>query len=205
MRHWDGGHQTFLNSRFMLGHLQKNYRLLMRRGTRPDGMYLDVFGYVPPDEDWNEEHPATRGDNLRDRAACYRWTRHNLGIVGTEAAVDWTIPYVDISSPLGPARAGIPVPLFNLVYHDTVITPYRTGDLHGFVNGGLPQIGNLEEDMAKNLPWIRSLAALHERVALLEMTNHEFLDAGRRKERTTFADGTAVTVDWDAATFTVSP
>ncbi|HVR70863.1 MAG TPA: DUF5696 domain-containing protein [Vicinamibacteria bacterium] len=205
MRHWDGGHQTFLNSRFMLGHLQKNYRLLRRRGIEPDGIYLDVFGYVPPDEDWNEEHPTTRGDNLRDRAACYRWTRHNLGIVGTEAAVDWTIPYVDISSPLGPARAGIPVPLFNLVYHDAVITPYRTGDLHAFVNGGLPQIGNLEEDMAKNLPWIRSLAALHERVALLEMTNHEFLDAGRRKERTTFADGTAVTVDWDAATFTVSP
>lgn len=33
------------------------------------------------------------------------------------------------------------------------------------------------------------------RVALLEMTNHEFLDASRSKERRTFADGTTVTVD----------
>jgi hypothetical protein len=37
------------------------------------------------------------------------------------------------------------------------------------------------------------------------MTKHEFLDAGRRKERTTFADGTTVTVDWDAQTAVVSP
>lgn len=205
MRHWDGGPQTFLNSRFMLGHLQKNYRLLMRRGIRPQGIYLDVFGYVPPDEDFNPEHPTTRGDNIRDRAACYRWTRRNLGIVGTEAAVDWTVPYADISSPLGPPRAGIPVPLFNLVYHDAIITPYRPTDLHGFLNGGLPQLGNLEEDMAKNLSAIRALAALHERVALLEMTSHEFLDARRRKERTTFADGTTVTVDWAAGSFSVNP
>jgi hypothetical protein len=86
-----------------------------------------------------------------------------------------------ISSPLGPPRAGTPVPLFNLVYHDAIITPYRPADLHGF------------------------LTALHERVALLEMTGHEFLDAGRRKERTTFADGTTVTVDWESGTFSVSP
>jgi hypothetical protein len=46
---------------------------------------------------------------------------------------------------------------------------------------------------------------LHERVALLEMTNHEFLDKARRKERTTFADGTTVTVDWDAKTVDINP
>jgi hypothetical protein len=43
------------------------------------------------------------------------------------------------------------------------------------------------------------------KVALLEMTNHEFLDPGRRRERSTFADGTTVTVDWDAATYAVGP
>jgi hypothetical protein len=37
------------------------------------------------------------------------------------------------------------------------------------------------------------------------MTDHQFLDAGYRKERTTFADGTTVTVDWDAQTVTVVP
>jgi hypothetical protein len=45
----------------------------------------------------------------------------------------------------------------------------------------------------------------HKRVGMLEMTNHEFLDKNRRKERTTFADGTAVTVDWDRGTVTIAP
>ncbi len=37
------------------------------------------------------------------------------------------------------------------------------------------------------------------------MTNHEFLDDERRQERTTYADGTTVMVDWDAETVKVSP
>jgi Protein of unknown function (DUF3111). len=208
MRHWDGGTQTFLNSRFMLGHLIKNYRLLFERGIKPQGSYLDVFGYVPPDEDFNPEHPVTRADAINARALCYNWTRNNLGIVGTEAACDWTVPYADISSPLGPAKC-VTAPLFNLVYHDAIITPYRTGDmqniLYGLLNGGLPQVGDLKADLEKNLTLIRQMASLHERLALIEMIKHEFLDKNYRKERTTFADGTTVTVDWDANTFEINP
>jgi len=208
MRHWDGGTQTFLNARFMLGHLIKNYRLLMEHGIKPQGSYLDVFGYVPPDEDFNPEHPVTRTDAINARALCYNWTRNNLGIVGTEAACDWTVPYADISSPL-PAAKCVTVPLFNLVYHDAIITPYRTGDmqnvLYGLLNGGLPQVGDLKTDLEKNLALVRQMAALHERLALIEMTKHEFLDKNYRKERTTFADGTTVTVDWDNNTFEINP
>ena len=47
------------------------------------------------------------------------------------------------------------------------------------------------------------MAALNERLAFVEMTGHEFLGAGYRRERTTFADGTTVTVDWDAGSVTV--
>jgi hypothetical protein len=202
MTHWDGGTQTFLSPRYMLGHLRQNYEWLLAHGIRPDGAYLDVFGYVPPDEDWNEQHPATRSDALRERAACYTWVRERLGLVGTEAACDWTIPYAHISSPLRPGRA-VPVPLFNLVYHDAILTPYAPTDLHGFLNGGLPQVSLA--DLEEHRDRVRQLAALHERVALLEMTGHEFLDARYRKERTTFADGTTVTVDWDANTVKVTP
>jgi hypothetical protein len=37
------------------------------------------------------------------------------------------------------------------------------------------------------------------------MTRHEFLDKDRRRERTTFADGTTVTVDWDKSTADIRP
>src|SRR5262249_18888276 len=110
MRHWDGGKQSFLTPRFMLGHLQKNYAQLFDHGVHPDGSYLDVFGYVPPDEDFSPEHPTTRTESIHARALCYAWARANLGLVGTEAAVDWVVPYVDYSSPLRAPRAGVPVP-----------------------------------------------------------------------------------------------
>ena len=202
MRHWDGGKQSFLSPRYMLGHLVKNYAALFDHGIHPDGSYLDVFGYVPPDEDFNPRHPTTRADSMRARAECYAWVRANLGLVGTEAAVDWVIPYVDYSSPLRPGRAGIPVPLFNLVYHDAILTPYAPTDLHGFLNGGVPQASL--SDLEKTSDRVSAMAALNQRVALLEMTGHEFLDATHRRERTAFGDGTTVTVDWDAGTFKVS-
>jgi hypothetical protein len=77
--------------------------------------------------------------------------------------------------------------------------------MYGLLNGGLPQVGDLKNELDKNLGLIRQMAALHERLALLEMTGHEFLDKNYRKERTTFADGTTVTVDWDANTFEINP
>ncbi len=215
MRHWDGGKQTYLSTRFMLGHLRKNYQLLFDHGIRPVASYLDVFGYVPPDEDFNPEHPTTRTEAIRDRGSCFRWARQNLGVVGTEAAVDWTVPYVDISSPLGAGRAGIPVPLFNLVYHDAIITPYslqggegrtnrpdRPNWLYGMLNGGLPQVDL--ETFDRTPDRIQRMADLHRRVALVPMTNHEFLDERFEKERATFGDGTTVTVDWKAQTATVT-
>ena len=52
---------------------------------------------------------------------------------------------------------------------------------------------------------IRKMAALHKRLALTEMTKHEFLDDKFRKERTTFSDGTTVTVDWDANRCEIQP
>jgi len=203
MDHWDGGKMTYLNGRFMLGHLVKNYQGLFDQGIRPQGNYLDVFGYVPPDEDFNPEHPTTRTDCLRERIKCYNWSRNNLGFVGTEAGCDWTIPYVDITSPLNQSK-GIRIPLFNLVYHDAIMTTYRSDDLHCFLNAGVPQIGSRAPNK-QELEQIRRMCALHKRLAFVEMTKHEFLDPEYHNERTTFADGTTVTLDWNAKTVQIKP
>jgi hypothetical protein len=204
MNNWDGGTMAYLNNRFMPGHLIKNYSCLFDHGIRPDGIYLDVFGYVPPDEDFSAEHPTTRSEAIAARAACYTWSRNHIGFVGTEAGCDWTVPYADFSSPLKSDRV-IPLPLFNLVYHDAIVTTYQPNDLHGFLNGGLPQGFNAAEFSDADLANIRRMAALHKRVALAEMTKHEFLDNKFRRERTTFSDGTTVTVDWDAKSVKIAP
>jgi hypothetical protein len=216
MRHWDGGKQSYLNARLMPGHLRKNYQLFFDHQIHPQGIYLDVFGYVPPDEDFNPEHPTTRTQAMRAIAECFEWSRQNLGIVATEAGADWVIPYVDSVNQSGAVGKCIPVPLYNLVYHDAVFISYGAGRaaddtnlLLGILCGGVPELpidpsaDNQAEQ--KSLALIKQMAALNKRVCLLEMTGHEFLDEARHQERSTFADGTTVTVDWQANTVKIQP
>jgi hypothetical protein len=204
MDHWMGGTQAYLNNRFMLGHLVKTYTSLFDHGIHPDGVYLDVFGYVPPDEDFNPEHPTTRTESIQARIDCFNWSSANIGFVGTEAGCDWTVPYADYITPLKSNRA-VPIPLYELVYHDAIIITYAPDDLRGFLNAGLPTFGSERPLSAEMLSNVKRMAALNKRLAMVEMTNHEFLDDSYRKERTTFADGTTVTVDWDAKTVQIDP
>src|SRR4051812_6660565 len=126
MNNWDGGEMSYLNNRLMPGHIKKNYQWLAAHGVKPDGVSLDVFGYVPVDEDFNPEHPTTRTDALNGRRQTFTWARHNIGVIYTEAGCDWTIPYIDstsqLATPLTPGK-GIPIPLYTLVYHDAVLCP----------------------------------------------------------------------------------
>jgi hypothetical protein len=210
MRHWDGGTQAYLNARFQLGHLLKNYQLFFDHGIRPQGIYIDVIGYVPPDQDFNQEHPTTHTEAMNRQAAMLNWSRQNLGIVATEAGADWVVPYVDVVNSSGGGSKAILLPLYNLVYHDSVIVSFGARDekslLQGLLFGGVPewpiQQANVSEKM---LGLMRQMLALHKRIGLLEMTKHEFLDANFRKERTTFADGTTVTVDWDKMSVSINP
>jgi Family of unknown function (DUF5696) len=210
MRHWDGGKQAYLNARFQLGHLLKNYQLFSDHGIKTQGIYIDVIGYVPPDEDFNPEHPTTHSDAMRGQIAMLNWSRHNLGITATEAGADWTIPYVDVINQSGGGSKAILVPLYNLVYHDAVIVSFGARDekslLQGLLFGGVPELPiNLTTVSERAMSLMRQMAMLHKRIALLEMTKHEFLDANYKRERTTFADGTTVTVDWNTNSVKIDP
>ena len=147
------------------------------------------------------------------RAAVMRWVARHLGIAGTEDGSDWIVPYTDYTTDRFNRGANtgtdpdhqdaIPVPLYELVYHDAVVTSASPNNLRAFLHGNAPQMGYGRVDA--NVDQARRLAALHRRVGLLEMTSHEFLDEGRMKERTTFADGTTVTVDWQSNTVVIRP
>ena len=128
----------------------------------------------------------------------------------TEAGSDWVMPYVDSINQSGGNSKAIPVPLYQLVYHDAVVMSYGFRDvpslLRGLLGGGVPEMPvTPTPDDDKILPLIRGMAKLNKRVAFEEMTNHEFLDPARRRERTTFAGGTTVTVDWDSNSYEIDP
>jgi hypothetical protein len=221
---WFGGNQSILCSRLALGHVKKNYLSLLNHGVKVRGAYLDVFAVVPPDECYNAEHPASRADCLKYRGACLDFIHAKGGIVSSEEPADWAIPHIDLvhhgpyalvpNPGHGPAM-GISVPLFNLVYHDALLLPWSLGKggwgipendlgyLHGLANAGLAYLSLNPGE--KELVRVRTMCALHERVGLLEMTNHEFLDKSFRKQRIAFADGTKVIIDLDEDTFDISP
>ncbi|HTS26494.1 MAG TPA: DUF5696 domain-containing protein [Bryobacteraceae bacterium] len=213
MNYWDGGPQAYMNNRLMLGHFIKNYRLMFEHGIHPQGSYNDVFGYIPPDDDFNPEHPTTHTESIKFRASVLNWARVNLGIVGTEAGADWTIPYVDYTTSRfnrNPSSGNdtmsqhaIQVPLYELVYHDAVVTMRGADELRGWLHANAPGLGwgGMPADRQELLRTMK----LHKRVGAVEMTNHEFLNEKRTRERTTFADGTTVTVDWDRKTVEVKP
>jgi len=114
----------------------------------------------------------------------------------------------------GPAM-GIPVPLFNLVYHDALVLPWSPGRgawgipekdlgfLHGLANAGIPSLSlsPSEEELAR----VRTMCALHERVGLLELVNHAFLGRDHRRQEFTYADGTKVIIDLDKDQYEISP
>ena len=221
---WYGGRQSILCSSLAPGHVRRNHRAILEQGVKLRGAYLDVFSVVPPDECYQPEHPVTRTACLRHRGECLDFVRSWGGVVSSEEPSDWSVPHLDLvhHGPFalnpgpgqGPAM-GIPVPLFNLVYHEALLMPWSLdrgawgipekdlGFLHGLANGGLPYVGL--DPGPEELGRVRAMCALHQRVALLEMTQHEFLDANHRRQRTTFADGTRVTIDLENDRWGVEP
>ncbi len=222
---WAGGSQSVLCPRLAPGYVARNYNEILAHNIKVRGAYLDVFSVVPPDECYNSEHPVNRSDCKKYRAECFNFIRSFGGVISSEEPVDWAVPYLDLVHwgpfSLDPGydkgmSRGIPIPLFNLVYHDALLLPWVCGEgrggwgipendcgfLYGLLNAGLPYLSIVPSD--SELERIRTVCTLNKRVGLLEMTNHEFLDKGYRKQRTTFSDGTTVTIDLDSCNYTIN-
>jgi hypothetical protein len=221
---WLGGRQSLICPSLSEGFLRRNHRLIIDHGIKLDGAYLDVFACNPLDECYSPEHPVTRTDCRLYRARCLSLVNAWEGVVSSEEPVDWAIPWLDLvhfslfgvtHTDSGYEAVGIPVPLFPLVYHDAVFVPWflNRGSygvpaedltfLHGMLNGGMPYLRPDPDD--DELEKVRTLCALHKRVALERMTGHEFLDTSRRVQRSTFSDGTVVRVDFGNDTWQVIP
>ena len=214
---WYGGKQSILCSSLAPGYVRRNFGELLRQGILVRGAYLDVFAVVPGDECYSPEHPVTRTESLAYRGECLDYIRAFGGVVSSEEPADWAIPHLDLvhhgphaldpNPGQGPA-IGIPVPLFSLVYHDALFLPWSLskgawgipesdlGFYYALGHAGLPylSIEPTEEELAR----VRTVAELNERLALVELVNHEFVGGNVRVQRFAYADGTRITFDMDA-------
>ncbi|MDX9976283.1 MAG: DUF5696 domain-containing protein [FCB group bacterium] len=220
---WPGGKQQFLSARFAPEYVRRNHDLFAEHGVKVRGAYLDVFSVVPPEESFEPAHPVTRAECAEYRRQCFDLLRARGYVVSSEEPTDYLARSLDLVHH-GPypvrggngegVAVGVPIPLFNLVYHDSILLPWSmtedggwgipkgdAGRLHCLLNAGLPYVdaGVSPEGIA----FVKEAMALSQRCARQEMLNHEFLTPDRRQQRTTFADGTVVTVNLDTREYRV--
>jgi hypothetical protein len=229
---WHGGPHTWLCARLAPEYVERNYDTFEELGIPIEGAYLDVFSVVELDECTNPDHLMTREECAQKRSECFELLNARGMVTSSEEAIDCVIqslPMTDHASylvaPSGDPQSrgpfsepkGIPIPLFNLVYHDCIVTPWNSSTepnvskygipsgessfLHGVLNGGTMFVEDYDD--TENLKEVQKALELHRRVVTLEMVSHEFINGDWRRQRTTFADGTTVEVDLDEHTYTI--
>lgn len=221
---WCGGPQTILSPRFAPEYVRRNHDLFAANGVKVRGAYLDVFSVVPLEESSQRTQPVTRSECARYRRECFEVLRARGYVVSSEEPTDYLVgaldlvhhgPYMLTPRLDGGDATGIPAPLFNLVYHDSLLTPWDMGDdggwgipkgdagrLHCFLNAGMPYVGPGADE--KMVALVKEACELNKRCAASEMVNHEFIEANYRRQRTTFANGVSVTVDFDSKEYQIN-
>ena len=229
---WAGGPQTYLCATQAPFYVKRNFTEIMDNGIKLDCAYLDVFTCNEGDECSHPWHKMTRRECYEYRNACFEYLLSKGILPSSEEVNDWAIPslvfchyapYDFMLDRPGSPKKGIPVPLFNLVYHDCLIEPWMMDKvseeedymLYAVLNGGAPYLvrdgayqntdgsfaGGVEITIEDQIKRCKVVSDLHEKVAKCEMVRHEMVDGNPEVQRTTFADGTVVTVDFQAQTY----
>ena len=212
---WAGGRQTYLCAELAPDYVRRNFTQIAAHG--------------------NPEHRMTRRECFDRRAECFEYLLSHGILSSSEEVSDWAVPSLifchyapydfQMRSPNEP-RQGVPVPLYNLVYHDCVIEPWMMervvdGDdymLYALLNGGAPYLirdaayigvdGDMDDEQRarteNDIERCHTVAAFHERVGMQELVRHEFVDDDPLVQRSVFADGTAVTCDFHTQTYRIT-
>ena len=232
---WAGGPQSYLCATQAPYYLKRNFAALFENGIKLDGAYLDVFTCNEGDECTNPEHRMTRRECYEYRGQCFSWLLAHGILSSSEEVSDWAIPslvfchyapYSFMMKRPGLPKDGIPVPLFNLVYHDCVVEPWMMDKasenddymLYALLNGGAPYLlrdaaylntdGSFEGDellaLEEMIRRSKTVSALHEKIAKCEMVRHRMNPENWWIQETEFSDGTKVKVDFKNQTYEIS-
>ena len=224
--YWYGGPHTFLCAALAPDYVRRNYDEFERLGIKIDGSYLDVFSVVEMDECFNPDHPMTREDCSKYRRHCLDMLTSRGIIPSSEEVLDCIIDSMALChhAPFkctdfieeGKENVGIPIPLFNLVFHECIVIPWDGLHSRGawsiadsdpayvwaLLCGGTVyfHLNSTKEDVEYG----KIALELQKQVALCELTRHEILDERARRRRSTFSDGTVVEADLDSGEFSIT-
>lgn len=132
--HWAGGRAYLTCSQQALELARRPQNLpAVRELTKANVYFIDTTYAAGLQECFDPNHPLKRQDDLHWKQALSDYARGVFGIFGSECGREWAIPHSDFFEGLtGVSGAhyhnkellgkvgGIPVPLFELVYHDCI-------------------------------------------------------------------------------------
>ncbi len=224
--YWYGGAHTFLCAKLAPDYVCRNYDEFERLGIELDGSYLDVFSVVELDECFNPDHKMTREQCAEYRRHCLELLTSRGIIPSSEETLDCIIdsmalchhaPFhcTSFDAP-DKTNVGIPIPLFNLVFHDCIVIPWdgmhRRG-AWGIACTDQPYLWallcgntvyyfmNMDKE---DVEYGKIALELYGQVAHCDLTKHEILNETARARRSTFSDGTVVEADFDSGEFCIT-
>ena len=230
--YWAGGAHNWLDSTLAKPFVERTYRELAENGVNIKGTYLDVWGIMWGDENYNPNHTTTRTESINARGECFDMLRAKGLIMSSEEIGCNMVQYLDlvhhapyaVTPQGGGIGVGVAVPITNLVYHDCVFVPWHcegkggwgipdgdAGRLHCILNGQTPYFNNSMASMEKESDKVLAdrikqtceIAKINEKVYNAEMISHKFLDDKYRVQQTVFSNGVKITVDFDKETYKV--
>lgn len=231
---WAGGPQSYLCGTQAPYYVKRNFTVLRDRQIELDCAYLDVFTCNEGDECNNPRHRMSRRECYEARNHCFDYLMSQGILPSSEEVNDWCVPsmvfchyapYDFMLREPGSPKFGVPVPLFNLVFHDCLIEPWMMDQVSGnedymlyaVLNGGAPYLlrdgaypnfdGSFETlgiGLKEEIKRCDVVCELHEKVAKCEMVRHEMVNGDYAIQRTVFADGTTVTVDFKNQTYEIA-
>ncbi len=231
---WAGGPQSYLCGTQAKHYVKRNFSLIKEQGIDLDCTYLDVFTCNEGDECDNHRHKMTRRDCYEERAKCFHYLLSKGILTSSEEVSDWCIesmilchyaPYDFMLRTPGEPKQGIPVPLFNLVYHDCLIQPFMMDKvsededymLYALLNAGAPYLvrdpayANIDGAFENTVPITLDeqikrcevVANLHEKVATSELVRYEVSGDNYNIHKSIFDNGVEVLVDFDKQTYEI--
>lgn len=203
--------------------------------------FIDTTTASPFREDYHPDHPLTRSDDKKYKMALLAFVSKEMKLVtGTETGIDPSVPFVHYYEgmlSLGPYRlpdAGrdmllykpptpdflkfqvghyYRLPLWELVYHDCVVSQWYWGDYNNKVPEvwdrrdlinilyGTPPMfmfdkAGWEKHKARFLASYRNICPLVRQIGYDEMLSHEWLTSDHTVQRTRWASGREIVVNF---------
>ena len=206
---WQGGMSYLICSPWGLRYAQRNMPEIMSYGP-PSAFFVDTTTAACFYECYDAEHPITRTQDREYKRQLLDYLCSLGLVVGSEDGQDWALPKMHYLEGITGPEFGLPVPLWNLVYHEcavcyrhqgrTYANEFRASFLQDLLYGN-PPIWTIGSSWQESYPQIREslkAARFHGRVACERMVSHEFLTSDRQVQRSSFESGASVTVNFSS-------